>query len=257
LEIVLGFLIALMIGLTGVGGGVLTVPVLILYLGIPTATAVGTALSFSALVKVPACAVYLHERKVDGRVLRYLLLGGVPGVAAGSLILSRLAGKGLESLVLTVVGLTIAATAALNLARLWRNAGAGAAGAVDRAHRLPWLTLPIGLEVGFSSAGAGALGTLVLLHFTVLAPAQVVGTDLVFGLVLSALGGGLHVGLGQWDPGLFGRLVLGGLPGALLGARLTTVLPARLLRVVLLLWLVYLGSQLLGRGLRTLAVLSG
>jgi uncharacterized protein len=80
-----------------------------------------------------------------------------------------------------------------------------------------------------------------------------VGTDLVFGLLLSAVGGGLHVGLGVWDPALFARLALGGLPGALLGARLTTVLPARLLRTMLLAWLVYLGSQLLYRGMRALA----
>ena len=252
MEILLGFLIALMIGLTGVGGGVLTVPVLVLYLGVPTATAVGTALSFSALVKLPACAVYVQQRKVDGRVLRYMLAGGVPGVVAGSLFLSRLTGKGLEALVLTVVGLTIAVTAAINLARLWSDRG-GRRPVVDRAHRLPWLTVPIGVEVGFSSAGAGALGTLILLQFTVLAPAQVVGTDLVFGLVLSALGGGLHVGLGSWDPALFVKLVAGGLPGALAGARLATVLPAKLLRSVLLVWLLYLGAQLLDRGLRALA----
>jgi hypothetical protein len=252
LEIALGFLIALMIGLTGVGGGTLTVPVLILFLGVPTAAAVGTALVFSALVKIPACLVYLRGDSVDFRVLRLMLLGGLPGVVAGSLLLDRLEDNGLRPLVLTVVGTTIAATAAFNLTRLIARAAPSEAARTDRAHRLPWLTLPIGLEVGFSSAGAGALGTLVLLHFTTLLPAPVIGTDLVFGLSLSAVGGGLHLGLGAWNRALLLKLVLGGVPGALLGARLATVLPPRPLRVVLLIWLVYLGGELLLRGARAL-----
>ena len=252
MEIALGFLIALMIGLTGVGGGTLTVPVLILFLGVPTAAAVGTALVFSAIVKIPACLVYFREGRVDFRVLRFMLVGGLPGVVAGSLLLDRLEGAGLRHLVLAVVGLTIAATAAFNLSRLLARAAPSEASRADRSHRLPWFTLPIGLEVGFSSAGAGALGTLALLHFSTLLPAQVIGTDLVFGLSLSAVGGGLHLGLGAWNRALLLKLVLGGVPGALLGARLATVLPPRPLRVVLLVWLVYLGGELLLRGARAL-----
>jgi len=253
MEAVVGFLIALMIGLTGVGGGTLTVPVLILFLGIPTAEAVGTALTFSALVKIPACVVYLRQKKADFRVLRYLLLGGLPGVVLGSLTLGRLEGAGLKDLVLIAVGVTIAVTAALNLARLLRGDGERDPPAQDRSRLLPWLTLPIGLEVGFSSAGAGALGTLILLYFTPLAASQIVGTDLLFGMALSTVGGGLHLGMGDWNRALFLRLVAGGIPGALAGARLATVLPARTLRVALLIWLVYLGSQLLYRGILAVA----
>ena len=252
MEIALGFLIALMIGLTGVGGGTLTVPVLILFLGVPTAAAVGTALVFSALVKIPACLVYLRERRVDFQVLRFMLRGGLPGVVAGSLLLDRLEGAGLRNVVLTVVGLTIAATAVFNLTRLIPRSTPADVGRADRARHLPWFTLPIGLEVGFSSAGAGALGTLALLHFTTLLPAEVIGTDLVFGLSLSAVGGGLHLGLGAWNRELLLSLVTGGIPGALLGARLATVIPPRPLRVVLLVWLVYLGGELLLRGARAL-----
>jgi len=107
--------------------------------------------------------------------------------------------------------------------------------------------------VGFSSAGAGALGTLVLLYFTSLEAAQIVGTDLAFGLTLSAVGGGLHLGLGHLDRPLFLRLVAGGVPGAFLGARLASVLPTRALRAGLLVWLVLLGTQLLYRGAHALS----
>jgi uncharacterized membrane protein YfcA len=247
---VVGFFVATMIGLTGVGGGTLTVPILILFLGVPTAQAVGTALAFSALVKVPACLVYLRARHVDFRVLRYLLFGGVPGVILGSLTLGRLVDAGLKNTVLAVVGVTIAATAVLNLARLLSTGGEHVSAQVDHTTWLPLATFPIGLEVGFSSAGAGALGTLLLLYWTPLLASQVVGTDLAFGMILSTLGGGLHLSLGDWNASLFWTMVAGGVPGALLGARLATVLPARLLRVALLLWLVYLGSQLLYRSIQ-------
>jgi len=252
LQIAAGFLIALMIGLTGVGGGVMTVPILVLFMGVPAAPAVGTALAFSALVKIPAGLVYLREGKVDFGVLRRLLLGGLPGVVAGGLLLGEMEGAGLRDVVLVVVGVTIALTAVFNLARLVSDPERRGAGR-DRHRLLPWLTLPIGLEVGFSSAGAGALGTLVLLYFTSLDAARVVGTDLAFGLTLSAVGGGLHLGLGHLDRPLFLRLVAGGIPGAFLGARLAGVLPTRALRVGLLVWLVFLGTQLLYRGAHALS----
>ncbi|PYQ15778.1 MAG: permease [Acidobacteria bacterium] len=252
LQIATGFLIALTIGLTGVGGGTITVPVLVLFMGVAAAPAVGTALAFSALVKVPAALVYLRQGKIDFGVLRWTLLGGVPGVVAGGFLLGALEEAGLRNVVLVVVGVTIAVTAVFNLLRLRREPDARPPQR-DRRRVLPWLTLPIGLEVGLSSAGAGALGTLVLLYFTPLTAAQVVGTDLAFGFVLSVVGGGLHLGLGHTDPALFFRLVAGGIPGAIVGARLATVLPTRTLRIALLVWLVFLGTQLLYRGVDALS----
>jgi uncharacterized membrane protein YfcA len=251
-SVLVGFLVALTIGLTGVGGGTLTVPILVLFLGVPTGEAVGTALVFSALVKIPACGVYLRQRSVDFPVLRRLLLGGGPGVVLGSLAVSGLEGAGLKDVVAVVVGAVITATAALGLARLAVSTSARRESA-NRSRWLPWITLPIGMEVGFSSAGAGALGTLVLFSLTSLTTAQVVGTDLMFGLALSTLGGGLHVALGHWSRLLLAGLVMGGVPGALLGAWLGTVLPGRTLRMALLVWLIYLGSQLFYRGVLALA----
>jgi uncharacterized membrane protein YfcA len=241
-----------MIGLTGVGGGVMTVPILVLFMGVPAAPAVGTALAFSAVVKIPAGLVYLRQGKIDFSVLRQLLKGGLPGVLAGGLLLGELEGAGLRNVVLVAVGITIALTAIFNLVRLMRDSERRLP-AQDRRALLPWLALPIGLEVGFSSAGAGALGTLVLIYCTPLAAAQVVGTDLAFGLALSAVGGGVHLGLGHLDRPLLLRLMAGGIPGALAGARLANVLPTRALRAGLLVWLVVLGTQLLYRGAHALS----
>ena len=238
----LGFLIAFAIGVTGVGTGTVTAPLLILALGLPPEVAVGTALLFAFLVKVPAGAVYLLRRQVEVRALLRLLLGGVPGVVLGSLLLAHL--KGAKDLVLLLVGFTVVFSAGLGL---WRGLKGTFRGR-ERPHFLPPAAFGIGLEVGFSSAGAGALGTLLLLYATRLTPQQVVGTDLLFGLVLALVGGGVHLYFGQLEKGLLLTLASGGVLGALAGALLATWLPREPLRVVLLLWLLLIGGQLVYRG---------
>ncbi len=251
MDALIGFGIALLIGLTGVGGGTLTVPVLVLFRQVPVGAAVGTALAFSTLVKLPAALVYLRRGGIDASVVGRLLLGGLPGVAVGALLLGHLEGAGLRATVDLVVGATICATACLGLVGALRRRYETAE-RHDRSARLPFFALPIGLEVGFSSAGAGALGTLLLMAMTRLAPAQIVGTDLAFGLALWAAGGALHLGLGVESPQLLLRLVCGGIPGAIAGAWLATRAPSRALRLGLLAWLVWLGAQLALRGLRGL-----
>jgi uncharacterized membrane protein YfcA len=251
IEPAIGFFIALAIGLTGIGGGTLTAPVLVLFLGLPAGPAVGTALVFGAVVKLAAAPMYLLRSQVSFRALGYMLAGGIPGVVLGSILINRMNARSLSGVILALVGLTVVFSAALNLLRLRKHR---AAPARDRVRVLPWLALPIGLEVGFSSAGAGALGTLALLHFTSIAPVQVVGTDLLFGLFVSGIGGGLHLGLGGVDAGVFWKLVGGGIPGVLLGAHFASVVPARKLRVGLSMWLVYLGSHLLYRGLGSIVI---
>ncbi|ETN88974.1 sulfite exporter TauE/SafE family protein [Thermus scotoductus] len=238
----LGFLIAFAIGITGVGAGTITAPLLILGLGLSPEIAVGTALLFGFLVKVPAGAVYLFRRQVAGRVLGLLLLGGLPGVLLGSLLLVHL--KGAKDMVLLLVGLTVVVSAGLGLYRSLAR--------LTLSRERPWLLPPaafgIGLEVGFSSAGAGALGSLLLLYATRLTPQQVVGTDILFGLVLSLVGGGVHLHFGQVDPKLLLSLSLGGIVGASLGALVATRVPKQPFRVALLLWLLFIGAQLVWRG---------
>jgi uncharacterized protein len=107
--------------------------------------------------------------------------------------------------------------------------------------------LPIGAEVGFSSAGAGAIGTLALLNLTRLSPVQVVGTDVLFGLALSLLGGGFQMATGGYDPTVLLQLVIGGVFGALIGPNVAVWLPSKPLRVALCLWLASLGTVLCWR----------
>jgi uncharacterized membrane protein YfcA len=247
MAVIAGFLLALVIGLTGVGAGTLTAPVLILLFGMSPTTAVGTSLVFGAAVKLVAAPIYLVRRQVDFRVLLRLCLGGAPGVLVGALVIGALSLKRYENLLLLLVGALVASLALYNIWNMIRNRDLLVRR--DRSWLLPWIAAGIGVEVGFSSAGAGAIGSIALLRLTPLPPAKVVGTDIMFGLVLSLIGGGLHVSAGRFDPSLLPGLLVGGLAGVLLGANLAAILPKRPLRAILSVCLVFLGVQLCLRGL--------
>jgi uncharacterized membrane protein YfcA len=251
MEILIGFAIAALVGLTGMGGGPLAAPILMLVLGVPPAEAVGTSLLFVLFTKLAATSVYWRRGQIDYSTLRRLCVGGVPGVIVGTLFLHQMTKHPrLQPLVLTTIGLIIAVMAVLSL---WRAFAQKSAQGVDRPERLPWFALPIGLEVGFSSAGAGALTSITLLHNTTLTPVTVVGTDLLFGLVLAAAGGSLHVAAGTLNGHLLLLLSTGGIAGAFCGAMLGGKLPARAIRVALSAVMAFLGQQLLWNGVTALA----
>ena len=247
MEFLLGFIIAAAIGLTGVGAGVITTPVLILFLRVPPAQAVGTALIFATVVKLLAAPVYMGKRQVHWRTLALLVAGGLPGVLAGSLLLTHFSLGREQGLLYSVLGLTIVTMASLNLYKMIRRSER--AEIRDRSRWLPLIALPIGAEVGFSSAGAGALGSISLLGLTALTAGQVVGTDMFFGLAMSAVGGSIQLHAGNYAPDLLWKLMLAGTPGAILGANMAARLPSRPLRYALSVWITGLGAQLCYRGL--------
>jgi len=246
MEILLGFVIALAISLTGVGAGSMTTPLLILFLRVPPAIAVGTALTFGAIIKIASIPVYAFRGQVNVRVLRLLLAGGLPGVLLGALALDSLKRASYDTALYALLGALIVSTA---LFRLFRIFHPKADFAPRERPRLLWsLAFPIGAEVGFSSAGAGALGSLLLLSFTQLSAAEVVGTDLCFGLGLSLVGSAVQLGAGNYDAALLLKLVIGGLCGALAGSFLAGRIAQRPLRVALLAMLIALGCQLAFHG---------
>jgi uncharacterized protein len=242
MEVLLGFAIALAISLTGVGAGSMTTPLLILMLGASPATAVGTALTFGAIVKLVSVPMYALRRQINLRVLSFLFMGGLPGVIAGAFLLDRLKHGPYNGALYAALGSLIVLTAAFHLYRVFRPKPRPSQH--NRSRLLPWFAFPIGAEVGFSSAGAGALGSLLLLGITPLTAAEVVGTDLCFGLGLSFLGSMIQLGAGNYDGTLLMKLVIGGLCGAFSGSLLAGRIAQRPLRIGLLVVLILLGCQL-------------
>jgi uncharacterized membrane protein YfcA len=246
MEILAGFLIALAIGITGVGAGSITAPILILFFHQPATDAVTTALVFGTVVKLIATPIYMSRGHVNFRVLKFLAMGGLPAVVIGSFVLNSLDQKALSRPVLLIVGLTVLTTAG---GTLWRSLTPKIAPKPVALKWLPWIVAPIGFEVGFSSAGAGALGTIVLMRFTSLLPAEVVGTDLAFGLLLSIFAGGIHASMTGVPWSMLWKLLLGGVPAVLIGTQMITIVSPRKMRLALCLWLVYIGGQLSWRGI--------
>ncbi len=240
----IGFLIALFIALTGVGAGTITVPVLVLFLGVPAPVAVAIGLTFSAAVKLILVPAQIARRNVAWRTLGFMLLGGAPGVLLGSLFLRHLVTSGSQNLLNAILGAILVATASWQIFYSFRPMRENPQ-ARDRSPLLSWLMFPVGAEVGFSSAGAGALGSAALLSLTPLAPAQVVGTDIVFGFLLSLIGSGAHWFTHANNPTLLLQLIAGGVAGAVAGTLISARVPRRPLRFALWVWLLILGGQFL------------
>jgi uncharacterized protein len=247
MEIIIGFVIAAAIGLTGVGAGVLTTPVLILLFHIAPARAVGTALIFATAVKLLGAPVYVIRKQVHWRTLLLLVSGGIPGVLGGSLLLNHLRLEHSDNLLYALLGLTIVTFASLNLYKTIVKSDRK--DVRDRSRWLPLIALPIGAETGFSAAGAGAIGSIGLLGLTSLSGAQIVGTDMFFGLAMSSVGGGIQLTAGHYVGTLVWKLIIGGVAGVLAGANLSAILPSRPLRIGLSIWIIALGAQLCWRGL--------
>lgn len=206
MEVALGFLIAFVIAITGVGAGTITAPLLILVLHVPVAVSVGTALAYSTIVKAVVVPVQIIRKQVAWRVLGIMLLGGLPGVIAGSLLFRRYVAFGSHALFYLVLGLIIVLSAAWHLYRHFRPQ-CFSGERKTRRWAIAALMFPIAAEVGFASSGAGAMGTLVLMGLSSLDAAKVVGTDLAFAFCMTLTGTGMHFASGLFDSALLVRLV--------------------------------------------------
>src|ERR1700730_4663888 len=245
----IGFLIALAVGLTGVGGGSFTVPALLLLVGLTAGEAVGTAFLFAGVLRLIAAPFYLLGKQIHSRYLWLLLQGAVPGLLVGTWALRLLHRDAGNPVVILLLGVLLAASSSVTFFRRVQNPGFA-----GKNHRwLPWLALPIGVESGFSSAGAGALGTVLLLNYSEMTPAQVVGTDLLFGLVLAVIGSAFHWTFGSINSPVLVQLLVGGVPGVVAGCLLARRVPANKLKTAVAMVAIFAGLQLVWSGSRAFA----
>jgi uncharacterized membrane protein YfcA len=243
----IGFLIAITVGLTGIGGGSFTVPALVLIAGLTAGEAVGTAFLFAGVLRLIAAPFYLLRKQIHSRYLWLLLQGAVPGLLVGTWLLHLLSRDAGNPVVILLLGVILATSSSVTFIRRMQNPAFA-----EKNHRwLPWLALPIGVESGFSSAGAGALGTVLLLNYSEMTPMQVVGTDLLFGLVLAVIGSAFHWSFGSISTPILFQLLLGGVPGVVLGCLLARRVPASKLKTAVAMVAIFAGLQLVWTGGRT------
>jgi uncharacterized membrane protein YfcA len=249
-----GLGVGFVVGMTGVGGGALMTPILVLLLGVAPTVAVGTDLWFAAITKLVGGALHQRRGVVDWQVLRRLCAGSLPTSSAllAWMHLSAVTPMRNE-FVLHLLGAVLLLTAAAMLLE-------GRVHAHGRALRLhdstrfkrwqPALTVLAGAVLGalvtLTSVGAGALGAVMLLHLYPLrmTPTRLVATDIVHAVPLTLLAGGGHALLGHVELALLGPLLLGSIPGVLLGAAAAHRAPERLLRPGIALMLLMVGGRL-------------
>ncbi len=249
-----GFLVGLIVGVTGVGGGSLMTPLLVLFFGVSPVTAVGTDLLYAAITKSLGGWVHGKNGSVEWRIVGLLALGSLPA-ALLTITLFKLLGLNEQSLKGVVTGvlsiaLLLTAAALLLKERILKRAlrDKGAASWLHHRH-LAAATIATGAVVGvlvtISSIGAGVLGTVALLFLYPGLPAvKVVGTDIAHAVPLTAVAGLGHFALGTVDLVLLGSLLLGSLPGIWIGSHLAARVPEQVLRPVLAAMLLIIGVRL-------------
>lgn len=243
-----GFLTGLLIGLTGMGGGALMGPVLILVLGVPPVIAVGVDLVYSAVTKLFGAVVHWRRGTVDLPLAGTLLLGSLPGALTGIALLALVRARGSDPnvLVTKVLGIALVLASLAILLRV-RSSGGPRPRALSFDRR--WLIAAgfiVGLLVGISSVGSGTLLVALLAFTTSMPSARIVGTDLLHGVLLTAPAGAVHAWLGHVDFGLTLTILTGSIPGVLLGARLSAWSPEWVLRSALAAVLMAAGVRLIG-----------
>lgn len=250
---VLGFVVGTLVGLTGMGGGAVMTPLLILlHLAKPT-IAVGTDLVWGTLTKGFGALVHYRQKTVDFVIVKRLAIGSIPGALLGLALLGYLRVRGsdfMDKVVIRMLGVALMCVAVGLLVRSLRGMQINSDGAVLNFTGPQWLTTALGAGVGFlvslTSVGSGSLIIACLVVIYPQTPLRrIVGSDIVHALILvgvSALG---HLGIGSIDTQLLLGLLLGSIPGVWLGSKMGAFFPEKLLRPMMGTTLLFLGYKLL------------
>jgi len=252
-----GFAVGVLVGMTGIGGGALMTPLLILLFGIHPATAVGTDLLSAAATKTAGSIVHGLAHSIEWRVVRRLAMGSVPATVVTLVFLSFLnKSEAARSLVTVILSAVLLLTAGVLVFR----------GSIIRFHRdrFPVLddrrtavaTITVGAILGvlvtISSVGAGAIGVCVLLIlYPELPMARIVGSDIAHAVPLTLVAGIGHWLIGTVDWHIVGLLLAGSLPGIVLGSYVAVRVPEMVLRVILAVTLIVLSVRLLDEHMAT------
>jgi uncharacterized membrane protein YfcA len=255
-----GLLVGFLVGLTGVGGGTLMTPFLVAVVGVPAPTAVGTDMIFATATKLTGSVQHYRQRSVNLEIAIFLGLGSIPagllGVATIEWMQRAFDAETLESVMITIIALTLVVVGVSLIYREYfmpqRDATPKAGvwdGKSPMSRRRRTYTVLFGAMggylVGLTSLGSGSVMAVILLLLYPIAPAVIVGTDIAHATVLSLVVGLAHMSQGNVDFSLAGTLLLGSIPGVLLGSRVAPWLPGKPLKAILAGMLIFVGVRLL------------
>lgn len=249
-KVLIGFVTGTMVGMTGLGGGVLLLPMLIFGLGVPPIIAVGSDMVCNATCKIGAGYMHWRRNNVNWNVVAGLSMGSVPGVIIGAAVLGHLRALydvEINRILRDIIGVLLLVVPCLMLLQGKLRSGLEENRAPARAF-CPGLVLIgalAGFLVGMTSVGSGSLVMTLLLLAYPFAPRAMVGTDILNAVLMTGVGSLLHLRMGTVDLNLVASLLIGAIPGGLLGTQLANRIPAHWLRRVLCGALFVTGARML------------
>jgi uncharacterized protein len=251
--IAFGLGVGILVGMTGIGGGSLMTPMLILVFGVTPITAIGTDLAYAAVTKTVGGYKHWTQRTVDLRLSTWMALGSVPAAVGGVYVLDLLeqaAGQDFDDLLLTLLAVALLVTGAATLVRAFlKSMHQRERDTIELETRHKVAAVVLGLCVGFvlgiTSAGSGALIAVGLILLFRLTPRRVVGTDVFHAAILLWAAGLAHIVAGNVDFGLAANILIGSVPGVWLGSHWSVRVQPAVLRTTLALVLIGAGIALL------------
>jgi uncharacterized membrane protein YfcA len=248
-----GLGVGILVGMTGIGGGSLMTPMLILIFGVTPVTAIGTDLAYAAVTKTVGGYKHWRQRTVDLRLSSWMAVGSVPAAVGGVFVLGLLedwANRDFDDLLLTILAVALLITGAATLVRAFLKSmqeRERESIPMERRHKVAAVVLGacVGFVLGVTSAGSGALIAVGLILLFRLSPTRVVGTDVFHAAIVLWAAGIAHVIAGNVDFGLVGTILLGSVPGVWLGSHWSVRVEPGVLRTTLAVVLIGAGLALL------------
>jgi uncharacterized protein len=261
-----GFGVGVLVGMTGIGGGSLMTPLLILVFGVKPVTAVGTDLAYAAVTKTVGGYKHWRQNTVELRLSTWMALGSVPAAVSGVVVLGvleRATGRDFDDLLLTILAAALLLTGVATLVRSFLKSMHDRERAtipMATRHKVAAVTLGVfvGFVLGVTSAGSGALIAVGLILLFRLVPTRVVGTDVFHAAILLWAAAVAHIVAGNVDFPLAGNILIGSVPGVWMGSHWAIRVPANVLRTTLAVVLIGAGMALLGKaglGIPTVALI--
>jgi uncharacterized protein len=248
-----GLGVGVLVGMTGIGGGSLMTPMLILVFGVTPVTAIGSDLAYAAITKTVGGAKHWRQHTVDLRLSTWMAFGSVPAAVFGVWVLERLedwANRDFDELLLTILAVALLITGAATLIRAFLKRMQERERdtiPMERRHKVAAIVLGacVGFVLGVTSAGSGALIAVGLILLFRLSPQRVVGTDVFHAAIVLWAAGLAHMSAGNVDFGLVGTILIGSIPGVWMGSHWSVRVEPGVLRTTLAVVLIGAGLALL------------
>jgi uncharacterized membrane protein YfcA len=248
-----GLGVGVLVGMTGIGGGSLMTPMLILVFGVTPVTAIGSDLAYAAVTKTVGGFKHWRQHTVDARLSSWMAIGSVPAAVTGVYVLDLLedwAGRDFDNTLITILACALLITGAATMVRNFlkgMDARERESIPMERRHKIAAVAMgaSVGFVLGVTSAGSGALIAVGLILLFRLTPQRVVGTDVFHAAIVLWAAGLAHVSAGNVDFGLVGNILIGSIPGVWLGSHWSVRVEPAVLRATLALVLMGAGLALL------------